>query len=112
MPHGRQQGAYGDVLAPNLGCGNARLETGEGVGDDLIEGQPAFEVLFRREAHLGVHDAVVGQILGALARHPEQPLGGLHDGHGVREGLEVALERSAVRCVAEPLPQSGTVGRG
>ncbi len=51
---------------------------------------------------LGVDDPVGGQVERALPGHPGQLLGGLHDRDGVRERLEVALERARVGGVAEP----------
>ncbi len=76
--------------------------------DDLVEREsPPLEVLFRREAHLRVDDAVVGEIEDAFPGDAFEPLGGLHDRDGVLERLEVALERSAVRRLPEPAGQAG-----
>ena len=41
-------------------------------GDDLVEGQPVAEVLLGGVAHLGVDDAVVGEVLDALAGDPAE----------------------------------------
>ena len=43
--------------------------------DDLVEGQAPGEVLLGGVAHLGVDDAVRGQVLGALAGDPGQRVG-------------------------------------
>ncbi|GAA2915289.1 hypothetical protein GCM10020221_08730 [Streptomyces thioluteus] len=80
--------------------------------DDLFEGEPGLQVLLGGVAHLGVDDAVRGQVLGALGGDPDQRLAGLHDGAGVREGLQVALQRARVGGLAEPYPQLLGVGLG
>ena len=64
----------------------------------------------RREADLGVHDAVGRQVLGTLARHPLERIPGLHDRDGVLEALEVALQRPSRRARDEPLGQLRAVG--
>ena len=43
--------------------------------DDLVEGQPAVDVLLGGVADLGVDDAVGGQVLDALAGHPGERRG-------------------------------------
>jgi hypothetical protein len=40
--------------------------------DDLVEGEPGFEVLLGRVPHLGVDDTVGGEVLGALGGDPER----------------------------------------
>ena len=67
---------------------------------------------FGREPDLGVHDVVERQILDALVGNPVQRLRRLHDADRVGEGLQVALERSAVRGGAEELGEAVDVGRG
>ena len=74
--------------------------------------QPAVDVQLGCEPDLGVHDVVVGQVLDALEGHPVQRLGGLHDADGVRERLQVAHQRSAVRGGAEERRQLVDVGGG
>jgi hypothetical protein len=69
-------------------------------------------VQLRREADLGVHHAVVGEVLGALGRDALQRILGLHDAHGVCEGLEVQGEVVAVGAALEPRPQLVDVGGG
>ena len=91
-----------------------RLPGGEPGGDrldDLVEGQAAFEVLLGGVADLGVDDAVGGQVLGALGRHPLDGVLGLHDPDGVLEGLEVLLQGVAARPPGEPAGQLVDVGR-
>ena len=45
-------------------------EAGEDRLDDLVEGEAALEVQLGGEADLGVDDAVVGQVGGALGGDP------------------------------------------
>ena len=63
--------------------------------DDLVEGEPALQVLFGSEPDLGVDDAVVGEVLGALARDARERAARLHHADGVRERLEVQDEVSS-----------------
>ncbi len=53
-------------------------------------------------AHLGVHDAVGGEILGALERHSLDRVTVLHHADGVGEGLEVEHEVVALGATVEP----------
>ena len=71
-------------------------------GDDLVEVEPAGDVLLGGVADLGVHDAVGGQVLDALAGDPRQRLGRLHHRDRVVEGLEVPLQRAGVGRLGEP----------
>ena len=73
--------------------------------------QPSGDVLLGGVAHLGVHDAVVGQVLDALAGDPGQRVGLLHHRDGVVERLEVALQRPGVRRLGEPAAQRVGVRR-
>ena len=75
-------------------------------------GQPAGRRQLRREAHLGVHDAVGGEVQRALARHPVDRVGGLHHADGVRERLEVAHQRAGVGRLPEPRAELGRIGGG
>ena len=77
-----------------------------------VEREPAVDVQLGREADLGVHDAVGGQVLRALGGDPGQRLARLHDADGVREGLEVALQRAGVGRLDEPAAERLGVGRG
>ena len=70
--------------------------------------RPALRRELGRVAHLGVDDAVVGQVLGALGGHPRDGLGRLHDRHRVAEAFEVELQGLAVGARAEPAPQLGS----
>lgn len=102
MPHGGEQGAHADAVAVGLGAPLAFPEARVDRLDDLFEGEALFEVLLGGVADLGVDDAVLGEVLGALGGDPEQRLAGLHDGAGVGEGLQVALEGAGVGGLAEP----------
>ncbi len=64
----------------------------------------------RGEAHLGVDDPVLGQILDALSGHALEGLGRLHDGHGVHEALQVAHEVAPRHGGHEPGSQLTGVG--
>ena len=112
VPHGREQLPHLDQrpVATSL-----LLALGEAVShrlDHLRQRQPLLQVQLGGVADLGVDHAVGRQVEDALARHPPQRLGGLHHPDGVREGLQVALQRPAVRRVDEPAPQRvGVAGR-
>ena len=77
--------------------------------DDLVELEPALEVQFRCEAHLGVDNAVAREVECALARHAMQLLLGLHECGRVAEAFEVAHEVTARRVGDEPLAQFNRV---
>ncbi len=112
VPHGGHQQSHHDRPAR---CRTSLLAVGEpgqhGV-DDLVEGHAAVDVQLGSEPDLGVDHRVLGQVLYALVRHPVQRLGGLHHRHGVRERLQVALQRAAVRAGAKPGRQLLDVGGG
>ena len=80
-------------------------EAGEHGLDDPLEREAAGHVQLGGEAELGVDDTVGGEVERALAGDPGQLLLRLHHGDGVREGLQVALERAGVGGV------DGTSGR-
>ena len=84
----------------------AALEAAQPGLHHLVQGQPALRGQLGRVAHLGVHDAVRGQVLGALGGHPLDGLGRLHHADRVREPVEVQLQALAVRTLAEPAPSS------
>ena len=69
VPHRGQQLAYDDP-GRRGGCHPLRRSPSCTARDDLVEGEPAVEVLLGGVADLGVDDAVGGQVLDALARHP------------------------------------------
>jgi len=54
---------------------------------DLIQGQATLDMKLRGETHFGVHDAVSGQIDGALVGHTFERVGRLHHADRVRERL-------------------------
>ena len=64
-----------------------------------------------RVAHLGVDDAIGGQVLGALAGDALDRVAVLHHADGVLEALEVELQALAVGAAAEPLRQLVGIGR-
>ena len=80
--------------------------------DDGLDRQPARRRQLGCEAHLGVHDAVGGEVERALPRHPVDGVGGLHDADGVRERLQVAHQRAGVGGLPEPGAELGGVGGG
>ncbi|GAA3292031.1 hypothetical protein GCM10020218_066090 [Dactylosporangium vinaceum] len=110
MAHRGQQGADPDRAALRGGLGRAGPEPVEHCLDDLGQGQPGLQVLLGREADLGVHDPVGGQVQRALAGDPVQRVSGLHHRDGVGERLQVTLQRTRVRRGDEPLPEP--LGRG
>ena len=63
-----------------------------------------------REPHLGVDDAVGGQVLRAFGGHPDQRIRRLHDGDGVPEGVQVQLELAVMGRTGQPGGQPAGVG--
>ena len=61
--------------------------------------------------HLGVHDAIGRQVLGALGRDPLDRIARLHDRDRVPESLEIELERLPVGAAREPCRQLVGIGR-
>ena len=87
----------------------SRLPCGEAVDhrlDDVLDREALGRRQLRREAHLGVHDAVGGQVEGALAGHPVDRLGPLHHADGVRERLQVLHQRPGVGRLPEPAAEA------
>src|SRR6478752_2146557 len=112
VAHRGHQATHGD-RAP-FGAGGL-LSVGEARQHRVhhrVKRKPAVDVQFGCEPDLGVHDVVGGQILHALDGHPIQRLRRLHHPDRVRERLQVALERSAVRGGAEERLQTADVGGG
>ena len=97
MTHRGDEGADSDVATFA-----AVAEACQGGLDDLVEGQPTFDVQLGCEPHLGVDDAVIGEILGAFGRNPVQGISGLHDAHGVGERLEVEDQIEAAGASDHP----------
>src|ERR1700735_68281 len=85
-PHRREQGIYGDIAAAA-----AAPEALEYRVDHLVQAQSPGHVQLRRDPDLRVHHAVVGQGFGALGRHPDQRVPGLHDPDRVLQRLQVEL---------------------
>ena len=80
--------------------------------DGVVEGEAPLEAQLGGHAHLGVDDAVVGQVLGALGRDPDDGVALLHHPDGVLEGLQVEHQVAAVRALGEPAGQLVDVGGG
>ena len=78
--------------------------------DRLVEREPALQVLLGRPAQLAVDDAVGGEVFDELARHSGEALGGLHDGDGDVEGLQVLDKRTGIGLLGEPGGQLGCRG--
>src|SRR5205823_4593955 len=95
--HRRQQRADGD--ASTLAALSESLHRGL---DDLVEGEPSFQVELGSEPDLRVHDAVVVEVLGALAGYADESIARLHDADRVREGLEIQHEVLAAGAPGHP----------
>ena len=78
----------------------------------LVEREPLAQVLLGREPHLGVDDAVGGQVLGALLGHARERVLRLHHADGVVERLEVEHEVLPGGAFGEPAGELGLVGGG
>lgn len=112
MPHRGEQGADADAVAVGPGDALALTEARVDRLDDLFEGQAALQVLLGGVPDLGVDDAVLGEVLGALRGHPEERVTGLHDGAGVGEGLQIPGQRTGVGGLAEPDAELVGLGLG
>ena len=106
-PHRGEQGVDGD--APP---GAAAPESLQHRVHDLVEAEPAGDVQLRGEPHLGIDDAVGGEILRALGRHPDQRIPGLHHADRVLECLQVKLQLPAARDGGHPPGQLADVVGG
>ena len=106
------RGAHGaqDRADRERGARRPGLETFDDRPDHLVERQPSLAVQFRSETHLGVDDAVRGQVLSALPRHSLERVGVLHNADGVGEGLEVEHQVVAFRAPVEPAGQVVDIG--
>ena len=102
LAHGAEQRAHPDRGAGLGGLPAADREAVDHRLDDVLDGQPLRGRQLRGEAHLGVDDAVGGQVERALAGHPVDRLGVLHHADGVREGLQVPHQRAGVGRLPEP----------
>ena len=100
-----------DQRADHDPVARALLEAGGDGRDDLVGGEAAREVLLGGVADLGVDDAVVGQVLGALAGHARERLGRLHHADRVGERLEVQDQVLAVGAAGHPRLELVRVGR-
>ncbi len=90
----------------------ALAEAGEDRRHRLVEREPAFGRELGRVPHLGVHDAVGGEVFGALGRDALDRVARLEQGDRVAEPLEVELEALAVGAAQEPAGELGRVARG
>jgi len=102
VPHRGQQGPDPDLVARFGRLSSSPREAVLHRLDDLVEQQARLHVQLRREAHLGVHHPVGGEVECALRGHPGEGVGGLHHADRVDEGLQVALQRPRVGRRAEP----------
>ena len=105
--HGGEQRADADVPV-----GAARFEAGHHRLHHLVQAQPFLGVQLGGEPHLGVDHPVVVEVFSALGRHPLQGVAGLHDAHGVGEGLQVQGEVEAAGPSHHPPGQIVGVGGG
>ena len=105
LAHGRADDADGQV-----GAGRPRANAAQRGLDDFVEGKPLLHVLFRSKAKLGVHHAVLGEILGGFMGRTLDGVGGLGDADGVGERFEIELELVAVSASTDPSRQFVDVG--
>ena len=91
--------------------GAAAAEAGQDRAHDVVERHAAGQVELGGEADLRVHDAVLGEVLGALGGDPLEGLRRLHDTHGVCEPVEVQLQALAIGPAPEPRGELTGVGR-
>ena len=82
------------------------------AADDGLERQPALLVQLGSEPHLGVHDAVGGEVERALVGDALDVLLGLHHGERVLERGEVLQQVLGCGAGGEPRLQLAGVGRG
>ena len=112
MPHRGNQAAHGDRAALAAGGLLAVGEAGQHRVDDRVQRQVPVDVQLGGEPDLGVHHVVGGQVFDALVGHPVQRFRRLHHPDGVRERLQVSLQRPAVRGGPEKVAKPSTsVGR-
>ncbi len=112
MPQGGEQLPHPDVATAGVRGILSRFDALLHGIHDLVEAEPAREVLLGRPADLAVDDAVRGEVFDELLRRAHEALSRLHDADGDRELLEVVLERAAVDVVREPGLQTLRVVRG
>ena len=112
--HRREQRPDDDRPPGGGGRGHSDVETGEHRLHHLVELEPRLGVEFGGETHLGVDDAVEGEVFNALEGDALECLFVLHHADGVGEALEVSLTRSR-RGVSEtkyrPSSAGSVVGR-
>ena len=104
-PHGRADGVDREV-----GARRADPEALQDGVEHLVQGQPGLDVELGGEAHLGVHEAVGGEVLGALGGHADDGVAVLHHADGVRERLQVEHEVVALGAAVEPRAEVVDVG--
>ena len=111
LAHRRDDGLHDDRVTGRGGLGGADAEPLQVGLNNLVERQPALRRELGRVAHLGVDDAVGGEVLGALGRDADDRVALLHDPDRVGEGLEVELEGLPVGAAPEPGRQLDRIGR-
>ena len=91
-----------DRVDGQIGVGRSEPEPVEHGLHHLVERQALLGAQLGSEPHLGVHDAVVGEILGALVGDPLDRITILHHTDGVGERLEVQHQVVALGATVEP----------
>ena len=86
-------------------------EAGEHGVEHLGDREPVLDVELGREPDLGVHDAVGGEVLGALGGDALDRVAVLHHADRVGERLEVEHEVVALGAAVEPGRELLDVGR-
>ena len=105
LAHRGEDRAHDNVTALIGRFLRAEGEAVEHGAHDLVQREPAVQVQFGREAHLGVDNAVAREVDGALGGDALELVPRLHDGRRVGEAFEVAHEVAAGRVGDEPTTQ-------
>jgi hypothetical protein len=112
LTHRTQKSTHSDAF-PLLGCSALTLSKPRLDRLDYgVQRQPLLGEQLGRVPHLGVDHTVRREVLRAFGSHPDQRFLCLHHPAGVREGLEIGLERTRVGGVAKPAAQRVDVGGG
>lgn len=112
LAHRREKGADHDGVPGRGGRFGSQRKALLNRPHDLIEGQTGFQVLFGGKAHLGVHNAVFGQVLGTLRCHPDKGVTLLHHPDRVIERFEIERKRQAIGASADPRRELFDIGCG
>ncbi len=101
----------GDGVDREVGARRAAAEPVEDGLHHLIEGEAGLGAQLGRHAHLGIHHAVGGEVLGALACHSLDRVAMLHHADRVGERLQIQHEVVALGPTVEPRRQVADVVR-